>query len=172
MNLSALVRTVPDFPKPGIGFRDITPLLASPEGLGTVIDRIAHAYAGARIDAIAAIESRGFLFGAPLALRLGAGCVPLRKPGKLPAATYAEAYDLEYGSAELEMHVDGLAPGDRVLLVDDVLATGGTLAAAAKLVRRARAKIAGAAVVIELDGLDGRARLQDFDVLALLRMDA
>lgn len=129
MDLSRCIRDIPDFPKPGILFKDITPLLADPTAFQHSIDLLSIRYAGEPIDAIAAVEARGFLFAAPLALKLHKPLVPLRKPGKLPYRTYSLKYDLEYGSAELHMHVDGIAKGNRVLLVDDLLATGGTMAA-------------------------------------------
>jgi adenine phosphoribosyltransferase len=172
MDLLTLIRTIPDFPRPGIGFRDITPLLARPEALREVIEAWAGRFGGAGVGQVLAIESRGFLFGAPLALRLGAGVVPLRKPGKLPATTWGEDHDLEYGTSRLEMHVDALHPGQRVLLVDDVLATGGTLGAAWRLARRAGAEVVGAAVVIELAGLDGRAQLAGLPVAAVMELPA
>lgn len=172
MDLTTLIRTIADFPKPGIGFRDITPLLRRPEALREVVEAWAARFGGAGVDQVLAIESRGFLFGAPLALRLGAGVVPLRKPGKLPAATWSEDYDLEYGTNRLEMHTDAVRPGQRVLLIDDVLATGGTLAAAWRLARRAQAQVVGAGVVIELAGLDGRAQLTGLPVAALMELPA
>src|SRR5437763_4705365 len=134
MDLTAFIRDIPDFPKPGILFKDITPLLADPVAFRHAIDRWGVEFDGRPIDAIAAAEARGFLFAAPLALRLHKPLVPLRKPGKLPHRTYSLKYDLEYGSAELQMHADSLPAGGRVLLVDDVLATGGTMAAGAQLV--------------------------------------
>src|ERR1700719_2697354 len=130
MDLAKYIRDIPDFPKPGILFKDITPLLAEPRAFQVAIDRLYERYCAVTIDAVAAAEARGFLFAAPLALRLQKPLVPLRKPGKLPYRTYSLKYDLEYGSAELHMHIDGVAKGARVLLVDDVLATGGTMAAA------------------------------------------
>ena len=169
MDLSAFIRAVPDFPKPGILFRDITPLLQQPEALDEVIRRIAHRFSGQRIDRVIGVESRGFLFGAPLALRLGAGFVPVRKPGKLPCATRATTYELEYGTNELHIHEDALQAGDRVLLVDDLLATGGTLAAAARLTTELGAKIIAAAVVVELTDLNGREALGDVRVESLVR---
>ncbi|MFM8980089.1 MAG: adenine phosphoribosyltransferase [Planctomycetia bacterium] len=169
MDLSQVIRNVPDFPSKGILFRDVTPLLARPEALREACERMAAPFRDARIDRVLAIESRGFLFGAPMALMLGAGFVPLRKPGKLPGATLREAYALEYGEAVLEVHADAVAPGQRVLLVDDVLATGGTLAAAASLARRLGGELAGATVLIELEGLRGRARVPGLRVESVLR---
>lgn len=169
MDLTQVIRTVPDFPAKGVQFRDVTPLLARPEALREACERMAAPFREARVDRVLAIESRGFLFGAPMALMLGAGFVPLRKPGKLPCATLREAYTLEYGEAALEVHADAVGPGQRVLLVDDVLATGGTLAAAAALARRLGAQVAGAAVLIELPALAGRARLPGLRVESVLR---
>lgn len=168
MDLTAYVRDVPDFPKPGILFKDITPLLASPAAFGYAIARLAAHHAKKPLGAIAAAEARGFLFAAPLALELNLPLVPLRKPGKLPYKTHSFKYDLEYGSAELHMHIDGVAAGTPVLLVDDVLATGGTMAAAAKLVEQAGGVVAGCAFLIELGFLGGRALLPGYDVFSLL----
>jgi adenine phosphoribosyltransferase len=169
MDLRDFIRDIPDFPKPGILFKDITPLLADPVAFGVAIDTLGLRYAGAPIDAIAAAEARGFLFAAPLALKLHKPLVPLRKPGKLPYRTYSLKYDLEYGQAELHMHIDGVAPGQRVLLVDDLLATGGTVQAGAKLIEQAGAVVVGAAFLVELGFLGGRAKLQGYDVYSLLQ---
>ncbi|MCD9031759.1 adenine phosphoribosyltransferase [Luteimonas sp. Y-2-2-4F] len=158
MSWTELIRTVPDFPRPGVEFRDITPLLADASGLCEAIEAMAAPWRDAGVEAVAGIESLGFILGAALALSLGAGFVPIRKPGKLPGPTLQEAYALEYGSDRLEIHADALAAGRRVLLVDDVLATGGTLLAAARLVERQGAVLAGAAVLAELRALHGRAR--------------
>jgi adenine phosphoribosyltransferase len=141
-------------------FRDITPILAGPEAFHAAVERMAIPYRGERIDRIFAVESRGFLFGAPLALKLGAGLAPVRKVGKLPRPSWREAYQLEYGEAALEVHQDALRPGERVLLVDDVVATGGTLKAAAKLVERLEGELVGAVVLIELKDLKGRKALK------------
>lgn len=168
MNLADYIRDIPDFPKPGILFKDITPLLADPAAFEGSIARLADQYAGTGIDAIAAAEARGFLFAAPLALRLQKPLVPLRKPGKLPYRTYSLKYDLEYGQAELHMHTDGVAPGARVLLVDDLLATGGTMAAGAKLIERAGGTVVGCAFLVELSFLNGRAALAGRDVFSLI----
>lgn len=157
--LADLVVDVPDFPQPGVTFKDITPLLASPGGLAAAVQGLA-ALAPEGIDAVVALEARGFLFGAPVALALGVGLVPVRKPNKLPREHVDVTYDLEYGTETLAMHVDALAPGQRVLVVDDVLATGGTVAATAGLVRRLGAEVAAVAVVLELDFLGGRDRLR------------
>ena len=164
----SLVRVVHDFPIPGIPFRDITPLLGDSDALREAVADLAAPYRGARVDKVAAIEARGLILGAPLAVELGAGFVPLRKEGKLPHDTVSASYELEYGAASIEMHADALRPGDRVLVVDDVLATGGTLAAALELVEGAGAVVAGVAVLIELDALGGRSRLPGRDVTALL----
>lgn len=159
--IDRLVRTIEDWPEPGVTFRDITPLLADPDALRAVVDGLVElARKVGPIDAVLGIEARGFLFGPSVALGLGAGFVPVRKAGKLPATSLSTSYDLEYGSAVLEMHVDALKPGDRVLVIDDVLATGGTMLAAADLVHQAGAEVAGNLVVIELLALGGQARLQ------------
>jgi len=162
------IRDVPDFPKPGITFKDITPLLGSPEAFGAVIEGLAGAFADRSIAVVAAAEARGFIFGAPLALRLGAGFVPIRKPGKLPYSTVALDYQLEYGNDRLEVHTDALGPGRRVLLIDDVLATGGTMRACCELVQRTGAEVVACAFVIELTFLQGRARLEPFEVFSLI----
>ena len=158
--LKARIRSVPDFPEPGVLFRDITPLLADHGAFGEAIAAMASPFAGSRIDAVAVIESRGFLFGAGVGERLSAGLVPLRKPGKLPAATLAEDYALEYGRASLEVHTDALAAGRRVLIVDDVLATGGTAAAAFHLCRQLGAEVMGFSFLLALPPLGGLARLE------------
>lgn len=167
-----LIRNVPDFPKPGILFKDITPLIASPLGLQVVIDSLAENFLTKRIDAVVGIESRGFIFGGALAVRLNAAFIPVRKPGKLPAAVDKVAYSLEYGSAELELHKDSLWPGARVVIVDDLLATGGTAAAAAELARKQRAEVVAFAFVIELAFLNGRAKLGRTPVVSLMSFDA
>jgi adenine phosphoribosyltransferase len=155
--LAAHVRDVPDFPRAGVLFKDITPLLANARALRDCVDALAAPWRGERIDAVCGIEARGFIFGAALARTLDTGFVPLRKPGKLPAATLGADFELEYGKARLEVHADALGPGARVLLVDDVLATGGTLGAARQLLDLLGAGIAGATVVVELEFLHGRA---------------
>jgi adenine phosphoribosyltransferase len=168
MNLRSCVRAVPDFPKPGIMFRDITPILASATAMKETIRQLAEPWRDAGITKVVAAEARGFVFGAPLALELNAGFIPVRKPGKLPWKTQRFSYDLEYGSDSLEIHTDAIAAGDRVLLVDDLLATGGTMEACVKLARQQQAEIAGAAFVIELTFLNGRARLAPVPVVSLL----
>lgn len=153
-----LIREVADFPRPGIRFSDITPLLADPRGLAAAIEAMAAPWRDAGIDAVAGVESRGFIIGSALALSLGAGFVPIRKPGKLPARTLHEDYALEYGRDRLEIHADALQAGQRVLLVDDVLATGGTLIAGTRLLQRLGVDIVGISVLVELEALDARAR--------------
>ncbi len=153
------VRDVPDFPQPGITFKDITPLLAAPGALAQVVDDMAALAVRLEADLVAGVEARGFLFGAPVAVAAESGFVPIRKPGKLPAATLGVDYALEYGSDRLELHVDAVAAGHRVLLVDDVLATGGTAAASIQLLGQAGAEVVGAAFVLEIEDLDGRSAL-------------
>lgn len=167
--LATAIRDVPDFPEPGILFKDITPLLADPIAFTTAIDLFAERWADSHPDAIVGIESRGFIFGAALAARMTASFVPARKPGKLPAERDRVEYELEYGSDALEMHTDALAPGDRVVVIDDLLATGGTAAAACELVRRRGASVLGLGFVIELTFLSGRERLGSLPAYALLR---
>lgn len=159
--LRAAVRDVPDFPQPGILFKDITPVLADPALLREAVGGMAEAFAGQQIDKVVGIDARGFIFGALLAERLGAGFVPVRKKGKLPWRTRGCEYDLEYGSNAVEMHLDALAPGERVVLADDLLATGGTAGAAMKLIAETGAELLGAAFFIELAFLKGRDRLAD-----------
>ncbi len=168
MILRELIRPVPDFPKPGILFQDITPLLEDRRGFALLIDGFAARYRDARIHKIAGIESRGFIIGAALAQALGTGFVVLRKPGKLPRPTRKRAYTLEYGEAELHMHEDSIVRGERVLVVDDVIATGGTLGAAAELVRESGAELFELAVAIELAALGGRARLGGLPLFSLV----
>jgi adenine phosphoribosyltransferase len=158
-NLLRLVRDVPDYPKPGILFKDITPVLADAHGFASAIEQLAAPFVGQRIDAVLGIEARGFMFAAPVALRLGAGFVPVRKPGKLPRRAERVEYALEYGSDAVEMHDDALVPGARVLLVDDVIATGGTAAAAVALARRLGAEVIAATFLIELTFLGGAAKI-------------
>jgi adenine phosphoribosyltransferase len=168
IDLRDYIRDVPDFPKPGILFKDITPLLGDARAFQATVDQLADHFEGRGIDAIAAAEARGFLFGTPLALRLGVGFVPIRKPGKLPYSKIGIEYALEYGSDRLEVHGDALAPGRRILLLDDVLATGGTMVACRDLVRQAGAEVVAFAFVIELGFLGGRARLEPGEVFSLL----
>jgi adenine phosphoribosyltransferase len=168
IDLHDYIRDIPDFPKPGVVFKDITPLLSQPDAFEAVIDQLDRAFAGRGIDAIAAAEARGFIFGAPLALRLGAGFVPIRKPGKLPYATIALEYQLEYGSDRLEVHTDAFGPGRRVLLVDDVLATGGTMRACRDLVQSTGAAVVACAFLIELSFLGGRAKLEPTETVSLI----
>ena len=163
--INRLIRNIPDFPKPGIQFKDITPLLGSPGGFSDAVDAMLD-LAPRKIDMVAAVESRGFLFGAPMAMALHAGFVPIRKPGKLPGTTFEQYFDLEYGSSTLAMHQDALQPGQRVLLVDDLLASGGTLIAAAKLIQQAGGVVAFTSVLIELAELDGRAMLAEAGLTA------
>jgi adenine phosphoribosyltransferase len=167
--IESLIRDVPDFPKPGIVFKDITPLLADPQGFVTTLDLFAEAYAGSRVDTVIGIESRGFIFGAALAARMSASFVPARKPGKLPAETDRVEYELEYGTDALELHTDALDEGERVLVVDDLLATGGTAMATGELARRQGAKVLGYCFVIELGFLEGRKKLEGTPITSLLR---
>lgn len=169
MQLEDFIRAVPNFPKPGILFRDITPLLADPAALGETVRRLAEQYRGRHIDVVAAAEARGFIFAAPLALALGRGFVPVRKPGKLPYETHAQEYALEYGTDRLEVHVDGLRAGQRVLLVDDLLATGGTMRACCQLVEKTGAQVVSCAFVIELEALGGRQAIAPHEVFSLIR---
>ncbi len=164
--ISTRIRDIPDYPQPGIVFKDITPLLADGSAFAAVVAALAAGHG--RIDKVVGIEARGFILAAPVAYSLGAGFVPVRKQGKLPAATYSESYQLEYGTATIEVHTDAFRPGDRVLVVDDVLATGGTAAATASLVRRAGAEVAAIVVLLELGFLDGRAKLPGLEVRSLL----
>jgi adenine phosphoribosyltransferase len=172
MDMKPLIRDIPDFPQPGILFRDITPLLQDPNAFKFVIDRFADEYRDAGIDAVVAIESRGFIFGAPLARQLGIPFVPVRKAGKLPAKHISVEYSLEYGKSQLDIHEDALKRGDKALIVDDLLATGGTANAAAKLVELLGAKVHAIAFVIELAFLHGRDRLRDYEVLSLVTYES
>lgn len=171
IDLRQFIRDVPDFPKPGILFRDITPLLASPDAMRETIRLLAERYRDTNIDAIAAAEARGFIFAVPLALELGASFVPVRKPGKLPSETIAYSYQLEYGTDTLEIHTDAIASGQNVLILDDLLATGGTVEACCKLVEKAGGTIAGCAFVIELAFLGGAERIEPHDVFSLIRYE-
>lgn len=162
------IRSIPDFPKPGILFRDITPLLKEPTALRQAVRDMAEPYRGAKVDAVLGAEARGFIFASLIAAELEAGLVPVRKVGKLPAETAGVTYDLEYGTDTLEMHADAIAEGDRVLLVDDLLATGGTMAACCELVEKAGGEIVGIEFLIELAPLKGRARLEGYPVRSLI----
>jgi adenine phosphoribosyltransferase len=168
LDLRAFVRDVPDFPRPGILFRDVTPLLADPAALREAIRRLAQPFRDARIERVVGVESRGFLLGAPVAIELGAGLAIARKPGKLPCRTLAVSYDLEYGTDRLEMHADAVEGGQRVLVVDDLVATGGTAAATLRLARSAGADVVGCAFLIELKALGGRAQLDAKRIHAVL----
>jgi adenine phosphoribosyltransferase len=167
-DLKQYIRDIPDFPKPGILFRDITPLLATPHAFREAIRQIADQYRDQKVESIVAAEARGFIFAAPLAIELGAGFVPVRKPGKLPFDTHSFHYELEYGTDTLEMHVDGVQAGQRVLIVDDLLATGGTVGACCKLLSNTGATIVGCAFVIELVALNGRQSI-DCPVFSLIQ---
>jgi adenine phosphoribosyltransferase len=169
MDLKQHIRNVPDFPKPGILFYDITTLLKNAEGLKATIERLVAPYRGAKIDAVLGIESRGFILGAAVAERLGAGFIPVRKPGKLPSKAIKETYDLEYGKDALEMHADAVDKGERVLIVDDVLATGGTAAAAVQLVKKVGGELHGLAFLIELTALHGKSKLPGQQVFSVLQ---
>jgi adenine phosphoribosyltransferase len=169
--LKDLIRDIPDFPKPGVVFKDITPLLADPEGFSLVIETLAQRYNGLGITKVVGIEARGFIIAAPVAHRLGAGFVPVRKVGKLPWEVEAEAYELEYGTGLLELHSDAVEIDETVLIIDDVLATGGTAAATVRLIERLGAKVAGLGFVIELGFLNGRRRVPGRDILSLLHYE-
>jgi adenine phosphoribosyltransferase len=168
MDLKSLIRNIPDFPKPGIVFRDITTLLRHSEGLRYTIDTLAEKCADLGADYIVGMESRGFIFGAPLAYKLDAGFIPVRKPGKLPAAVHSVEYELEYGSDRLEMHQDAIESGCRILIVDDVIATGGTAGATARLIEQAGCELVGFAFIIELRALQGRDRLPEVPIVTLV----
>ena len=169
MDLKQHIRHVPDFPKPGILFYDITTLLRDAQGYQATVDRLSAPYLGQHIDAVVGIESRGFILGAAVAQRLGAGFIPIRKPGKLPAKAIRESYDLEYGKDALEIHEDAITRGQRVLVVDDVLATGGTAAAATQLVKKLGGHLHGLAFLIELQFLNGKAKLEGEHVFSVLQ---
>jgi adenine phosphoribosyltransferase len=169
--LKQLIRTVPDFPRPGILFYDITTLLKDKTGFAQLIDAFAAHYIGTHIDLVLGIEARGFIFGPALAYRLNAGFVPVRKPKKLPAPTAKVSYDLEYGTDSLEIHLDAIQPGQRVLIVDDLLATGGTMQATVQLVEKLGGEIVGIGFAIELDFLKGRNKFPNFEVFSLLHYD-
>jgi adenine phosphoribosyltransferase len=168
--IKRLIRDIPDFPQPGILFRDITPLISDAHGLAAIVDQVAEPWLG-KIDQVLGIESRGFIIGAPVAYRLGVGLTIARKPGKLPYLTIAENYELEYGTAALQVHQDGLGGRSRVLVVDDLLATGGTALAAVRLVQKLGGQVAGCAFVIELSALHGRQRLEPITCFSLVQYD-
>ncbi len=171
LDLKTLIREIPDFPKTGISFKDITPLLANPEGLRLAIKRMADHFRAIEIDVIVAAEARGFIFASPLAIELGVGFVPIRKPGKLPFDRHSYSYELEYGTDTLEMHIDGIVEGQRVLIVDDLLATGGTVQACIKMVEQCQAQIVGCAFLIELAFLAGARRLDPYPAFSLIRYE-
>jgi adenine phosphoribosyltransferase len=168
MDLAKMIRDVPDFPKEGILFKDITTLIKEPRAFKEVIDRLADHYAGQEIDLVVAVEARGYIFGAPIAYMLGAGFVPVRKEGKLPAETVREEYELEYGTDSVEMHRDAIQPGQKVLIVDDLIATGGSAAATARLVERLGGEVVSIAFLIELTFLNGVEKLKDYDVFTMI----
>jgi adenine phosphoribosyltransferase len=169
--LSDSIRSIPDFPKKGIVYRDITTLLKNADALKKAVDLFSEKYRNSKIDKVVCIESRGFIIGSALAVNLGAGFVPVRKKGKLPAKVITEQYDLEYGTDSVEMHVDAIRPGERILLHDDLLATGGTMCAAIKLVEKLQAKIVGVSFLIELSFLQGRKHMQEQDIYSLIIYD-
>ena len=169
MNLTDYIRDIPDFPRPGIVFKDITPLLAEPRAFQQAIQLLCRHYEGQQIESIAAAEARGFLFAAPMALLMKRPLIPLRKPGKLPYRTYSLKYELEYGMAELQVHTDGVVAGQRMLLVDDLLATGGTMQAGCQLIEKAGGKVAGCGFLVELAFLNGRERLKPHEVFSLIQ---
>lgn len=168
MALTEFIRNIPDFPKPGIQFKDISPLLQNPDAMAETIRSMAEPYRKKPVDYVVGIESRGFIFGAPLAMELGAGFIPIRKPGKLPSETLSATYELEYGTDEIQIHKDAILPGQSVALIDDLLATGGTMAAACELIAQLEGDIRGISFVIELTFLDGRKRLPDRDIHSLI----
>jgi adenine phosphoribosyltransferase len=170
-DLKKLIREIPDYPKPGILFYDLTTLLQDPRGFHSLVDQLCDHYEGKKVDIVAGIEARGFIFAPALAYRLGAGFVPVRKPKKLPWKTTSITYQLEYGSDSLEIHRDAVRPGHRVLLCDDLLATGGTAAAAVGLIRQLGGEVVGGAFAVELSFLQGRAKLAGIDVFSLLKYD-
>jgi adenine phosphoribosyltransferase len=167
--IESLIRAIPDFPIPGILFRDITPLLADPQGFKATIDLFVDRFRDARVDAVVGIEARAYMHGAPVAYALGAGFVPVRKPGKLPGEKFSEQYALEYGTNTLEIHADAVGNGHRVLVVDDLLATGGTIAATLRLLKKLGANVVGTAVLIELEALKGRAALAGVELTSFIR---
>ena len=171
IDLRKFIRDIPDWPKEGILFRDITPLLADPEAFSAAIDALSAGFNDAGIEYVAAVEARGFIFGSAVAERLGAGFVPIRKAGKLPAQTESITYDLEYGTDTLEVHVDAVGSGAKVLMVDDLLATGGTMAAACKLIEKIGGRVAGIIFLIELAALRGAKKLSDYEVTSIISFE-
>lgn len=169
MDLKKFIRDIPNFPKEGIIFKDITPLLKDAEAFKEAIDKMIEYYRDAEFDYIAGIEARGFLIGAPMAIEMGKGFIPIRKPGKLPADILSKDYDLEYGSNRIEIHRDAISPGDRVLIIDDLLATGGTIAAAVELIEELGGQVAGIGFLYELSELKGRDLLTGYDVFSLMK---
>ena len=168
MNLKDLIREIPNFPQDGVSYKDITPLLKDPAGLSAAVQTMLEPFAEAEVDLVVGIEARGFVFAVPIALELGCGFVPMRKPGKLPAATLRRAYALEYGETALEIHTDAVAPGQKVLVVDDVLATGGTLAATCQVLEKLGAVVAGISVLAELSFLSGRRLLHGYKLASAI----
>jgi len=171
MDLASTIRSVPDFPIKGILFYDITTMLKNPDALKDSVDRLTGRYQNKGVDVVVGVESRGFIFGMPVAYQLGTGFVPIRKPGKLPAQTIAESYDLEYGTNTLEIHVDAIEKGQKVLVIDDLLATGGTAKATCNLVKKLGGQVIGVAFIIELSFLNGREKLKEYEVFSLLQYD-
>ena len=171
-DLSSHIRTVPDFPKTGIGFKDITTLLKDGNALRQSVDELAEKFSGKEIEKIVGIESRGFIFGTALAYKWNVGSVPVRKPGKLPAETINQEYELEYGTDRIEIHKDAISPGDKILIIDDLLATGGTAAATVELVKELDGDIQGIGFLIELTFLNGRQRLGNYEVISLIEYDS
>jgi adenine phosphoribosyltransferase len=169
LDLAAYIRAIPDFPKPGVLFRDITPLLTAPAAFRLAVVEMANPFRREKIDVVAAAEARGFIFAAPVALELNASLVPIRKPGKLPFDTQSLTYDLEYGSDALEIHTDAITPGAKVLVVDDLLATGGTVEACCRLVEKAGGVVVGCAFLIELTGLKGADRIAQYNTISLIK---
>ena len=171
IDLSRYIRSIPDWPKKGILFRDITPLLADPQAFSAAVDALGADFTGVGIEYVAAVEARGFIFGAAVAERLGAGFVPIRKKGKLPGQTESITYDLEYGTDTLEVHRDAIESGAKVLMVDDLLATGGTMAAACKLIEKIAGKVVGIAFLVELADLRGRGKIGDYKISSIIRYE-
>jgi len=171
LKLTDYIRSIPDFPKPGILFRDITPLLAAPAALAAAVTEMARPFRDAKIDVVAAAEARGFIFATPMALELDAAFVPVRKPGKLPSETISLTYDLEYGTDTLEIHADAIPAGANVLVVDDLLATGGTVEACCRMVEKAGGIVAGCVFLIELVGLGGAKRIAQYETVSLIKYD-